>query len=182
MWARRSVQPRGLMRFAAVMPCPNPQRQIMRRILGALAAGQEVTGDTSTLEDRSVLDPAAGLNSDGPAADHLGQLTDDLHPFRVIRPVPRRCVSACTGWGEVVYLAAAALRCCSAAVAQVLEAGHRSDRLIRPGNAPPGCALLKGAGDQVQGLRRRWTELGFNPQSWGDLSQQGDRTVRLGNC
>jgi acetyl-CoA synthetase len=30
--------------------------KIMRRILRALAAGQEVTGDTSTLEDRSVLD------------------------------------------------------------------------------------------------------------------------------
>ena len=28
----------------------------MRRILRALAAGQDVTGDTSTLEDRSVLD------------------------------------------------------------------------------------------------------------------------------
>ena len=30
--------------------------KIMRRILRALAAGQDVTGDTSTLEDRSVLD------------------------------------------------------------------------------------------------------------------------------
>ncbi|MCX5926678.1 MAG: AMP-binding protein, partial [Cyanobium sp. LacPavin_0920_WC12_MAG_63_22] len=30
--------------------------KIMRRILRALASGQEVTGDTSTLEDRSVLD------------------------------------------------------------------------------------------------------------------------------
>jgi acetyl-CoA synthetase len=30
--------------------------KIMRRILRALAAGQEITGDTSTLEDRSVLD------------------------------------------------------------------------------------------------------------------------------
>ena len=30
--------------------------KIMRRILRALAAGEEVTGDTSTLEDRSVLD------------------------------------------------------------------------------------------------------------------------------
>ena len=30
--------------------------KIMRRILRALAAGQEVSGDTSTLEDRSVLD------------------------------------------------------------------------------------------------------------------------------
>jgi acetyl-CoA synthetase len=28
----------------------------MRRILRALASGQEVSGDTSTLEDRSVLD------------------------------------------------------------------------------------------------------------------------------
>jgi acetyl-CoA synthetase len=30
--------------------------KIMRRILRALASGQEVSGDTSTLEDRSVLD------------------------------------------------------------------------------------------------------------------------------
>ena len=30
--------------------------KIMRRILRSLAAGQEVTGDTSTLEDRSVLE------------------------------------------------------------------------------------------------------------------------------
>ncbi len=30
--------------------------KIMRRILRALAAGEEVSGDTSTLEDRSVLD------------------------------------------------------------------------------------------------------------------------------
>jgi len=28
----------------------------MRRLLRSLAAGQEITGDTSTLEDRSVLD------------------------------------------------------------------------------------------------------------------------------
>jgi len=28
----------------------------MRRLLRSLAAGQEVAGDTSTLEDRSVLD------------------------------------------------------------------------------------------------------------------------------
>jgi acetyl-CoA synthetase len=30
--------------------------KIMRRILRSLASGQEVSGDTSTLEDRSVLD------------------------------------------------------------------------------------------------------------------------------
>ena len=30
--------------------------KIMRRILRSLAAGEEVSGDTSTLEDRSVLD------------------------------------------------------------------------------------------------------------------------------
>ena len=30
--------------------------KIMRRILRALASGEEVKGDTSTLEDRSVLD------------------------------------------------------------------------------------------------------------------------------
>ena len=34
--------------------------KIMRRILRALAAGEEVTGDTSTLEDRSVLDRLRG--------------------------------------------------------------------------------------------------------------------------
>ena len=42
--------------IAAVMPAQNPQRQDHGRILRALAAGQDVTGDTSTLEDRSVLD------------------------------------------------------------------------------------------------------------------------------
>jgi acetyl-CoA synthetase len=30
--------------------------KIMRRILRSLASGQEVSGDTSTLEDRGVLD------------------------------------------------------------------------------------------------------------------------------
>jgi acetyl-CoA synthetase len=30
--------------------------KIMRRILRSLAAGEEISGDTSTLEDRSVLD------------------------------------------------------------------------------------------------------------------------------
>ena len=30
--------------------------KIMRRILRALASGEEISGDTSTLEDRSVLD------------------------------------------------------------------------------------------------------------------------------
>ena len=30
--------------------------KIMRRILRALASGDEISGDTSTLEDRSVLD------------------------------------------------------------------------------------------------------------------------------
>ncbi|MEQ8960669.1 MAG: AMP-binding protein, partial [Coleofasciculus sp. C2-GNP5-27] len=34
--------------------------KIMRRLLRSLAAGQEVTGDTSTLEDRSVLDKLRG--------------------------------------------------------------------------------------------------------------------------
>ena len=34
--------------------------KIMRRILRALASGQEVSGDTSTLEDRSVLDRLRG--------------------------------------------------------------------------------------------------------------------------
>ena len=34
--------------------------KIMRRLLRSLAAGQEITGDTSTLEDRSVLDKLRG--------------------------------------------------------------------------------------------------------------------------
>ena len=45
------------MKFVSPIPCPKPRSgKIMRRILRALASGQEVTGDTSTLEDRSVLD------------------------------------------------------------------------------------------------------------------------------
>ena len=42
-------------RFAALLP-KTRSGKIMRRILRSLAAGQEVSGDTSTLEDRSVLD------------------------------------------------------------------------------------------------------------------------------
>ncbi len=34
--------------------------KIMRRLLRDLAAGKEVSGDTSTLEDRSVLDKLRG--------------------------------------------------------------------------------------------------------------------------
>jgi acetyl-CoA synthetase len=35
----------------------------MRRLLRDLAAGKEVSGDTSTLEDRSVLDKLRGSDS-----------------------------------------------------------------------------------------------------------------------
>ncbi len=43
------------MKFTDALP-KTRSGKIMRRILRALAAGQEVSGDTSTLEDRSVLD------------------------------------------------------------------------------------------------------------------------------
>jgi acetyl-CoA synthetase len=42
-------------RFSDALP-KTRSGKIMRRILRSLAAGQEVSGDTSTLEDRSVLD------------------------------------------------------------------------------------------------------------------------------
>lgn len=45
----------GEIRFTEAMP-KTRSGKIMRRLLRNLAAGQEVTGDTSTLEDRSVLD------------------------------------------------------------------------------------------------------------------------------
>jgi acetyl-CoA synthetase len=44
-----------LIRFSDALP-KTRSGKIMRRILRALAAGEEVSGDTSTLEDRSVLD------------------------------------------------------------------------------------------------------------------------------
>jgi acetyl-CoA synthetase len=44
-----------LIKFSDALP-KTRSGKIMRRILRALAAGQEVSGDTSTLEDRSVLD------------------------------------------------------------------------------------------------------------------------------
>ncbi len=44
-----------LIRFTDALP-KTRSGKIMRRILRALAAGQEVSGDTSTLEDRTVLD------------------------------------------------------------------------------------------------------------------------------
>jgi acetyl-CoA synthetase len=44
-----------LIRFTDALP-KTRSGKIMRRILRALAAGEEVSGDTSTLEDRSVLD------------------------------------------------------------------------------------------------------------------------------
>ncbi|MEY3404319.1 MAG: hypothetical protein RLZZ86_3941 [Cyanobacteriota bacterium] len=42
-------------RFTDALP-KTRSGKIMRRLLRNLAAGQEVSGDTSTLEDRSVLD------------------------------------------------------------------------------------------------------------------------------
>ena len=45
----------GMIRFTDAMP-KTRSGKIMRRLLRHLAAGQEITGDTSTLEDRSVLD------------------------------------------------------------------------------------------------------------------------------
>jgi acetyl-CoA synthetase len=45
----------GDIRFTDALP-KTRSGKIMRRILRALAAGQEVSGDTSTLEDRSVLE------------------------------------------------------------------------------------------------------------------------------
>ncbi|MFM7426341.1 MAG: acetate--CoA ligase [Elainella sp.] len=45
----------GQIRFTDALP-KTRSGKIMRRLLRSLAAGQEVTGDTSTLEDRSVLD------------------------------------------------------------------------------------------------------------------------------
>ncbi|MBV5261142.1 acetate--CoA ligase [Synechococcus moorigangaii CMS01] len=49
----------GEIRFADVMP-KTRSGKIMRRLLRNLAAGQEIIGDTSTLEDRSVLDQLRG--------------------------------------------------------------------------------------------------------------------------
>jgi acetyl-CoA synthetase len=48
------ARPDGI-RFTDALP-KTRSGKIMRRILRALAAGQEVSGETSTLEDRSVLD------------------------------------------------------------------------------------------------------------------------------
>ena len=55
---REQVGPVASFRTVAVAASLPKTRsgKIMRRILRALAAGQEVSGDTSTLEDRSVLD------------------------------------------------------------------------------------------------------------------------------
>jgi acetyl-CoA synthetase len=45
----------GEIRFTDSLP-KTRSGKIMRRLLRNLAAGQEVAGDTSTLEDRGVLD------------------------------------------------------------------------------------------------------------------------------
>ena len=49
----------GEIRFSDALP-KTRSGKIMRRILRSLAAGQEVSGDTSTLEDKSVLDKLRG--------------------------------------------------------------------------------------------------------------------------
>jgi acetyl-CoA synthetase len=56
-WVRREIGPIAtpdVIQFAPGLP-KTRSGKIMRRILRALASGQEVSGDTSTLEDRSVL-------------------------------------------------------------------------------------------------------------------------------
>jgi acetyl-CoA synthetase len=49
----------GVIRFSEALP-KTRSGKIMRRILRSLAAGEEVSGDTSTLEDRTVLDKLRG--------------------------------------------------------------------------------------------------------------------------
>jgi acetyl-CoA synthetase len=49
----------GQIRFSDALP-KTRSGKIMRRLLRSLAAGQEVSGDTSTLEDLSVLDKLRG--------------------------------------------------------------------------------------------------------------------------
>jgi acetyl-CoA synthetase len=49
----------GVIRFTDALP-KTRSGKIMRRLLRSLAAGQEVAGDTSTLEDRTVLDKLRG--------------------------------------------------------------------------------------------------------------------------
>ncbi|TAD86518.1 MAG: hypothetical protein EAZ78_25935 [Oscillatoriales cyanobacterium] len=49
----------GEIRFTDALP-KTRSGKIMRRLLRSLAAGLEVTGDTSTLEDRTVLDKLRG--------------------------------------------------------------------------------------------------------------------------
>lgn len=45
----------GEIRFSSALP-KTRSGKIMRRLLRSLAAGQEIVGDTSTLEDRGVLE------------------------------------------------------------------------------------------------------------------------------
>jgi acetyl-CoA synthetase len=52
----------GEIRFADALP-KTRSGKIMRRLLRNLAAGQEISGDTSTLEDRSVLEKLRGERS-----------------------------------------------------------------------------------------------------------------------
>jgi hypothetical protein len=56
LWLHNASGCHGL--AEALHRCPAQARsgKIVRRILRSLAAGEEVSGDTSTLEDRSVLD------------------------------------------------------------------------------------------------------------------------------
>jgi acetyl-CoA synthetase len=52
----------GEIRFADALP-KTRSGKIMRRLLRNLAAGEEISGDTSTLEDRSVLEKLRGEGS-----------------------------------------------------------------------------------------------------------------------
>jgi acetyl-CoA synthetase len=54
----------GEIRFTDALP-KTRSGKIMRRLLRSLAAGQEISGDTSTLEDRSVLDKLRGQEEAG---------------------------------------------------------------------------------------------------------------------
>jgi acetyl-CoA synthetase len=51
----RAIARPGEIRFTDALP-KTRSGKIMRRLLRSLAAGEEVSGDTSTLEDRTVLD------------------------------------------------------------------------------------------------------------------------------
>ena len=56
IWQLRPAEPTGLIEFIGGSYLAATPQISYRRLLEDLAAGQEVSGDTSTLEDRSVLD------------------------------------------------------------------------------------------------------------------------------